>query len=137
MVDIQANIGDGCTLVKTLLEKPPVRFTSGTLDIPDESGIYVFSATSEESFLYVGKSVKGVKSRVRDHWAGITGSDLSRNLYENRGFGSLADAREWIREKVCIQYLTSDELEWISHDMNITLAEHFVIAVLRPTLNKS
>ena len=136
-MDIETNIDEGRTLVETLLAKLPVQVTGGNLDIPDESGIYVFSATSEEGFLYVGKSAKGIKSRVKDHWAGITGSDLSRNLYQNRRLGSLVDAREWIRKRVCIQYLTSNELERISHDMNITLAEHFVIAVLRPTLNKS
>ena len=135
-MDIQANIDEGRVLVKTLLEKPPVEFTRGSLDIPDESGIYAFSAKGEERFLYVGQSTKGLKSRMTDHWAGAGGADLSCKLRDKGKFGSLSDAKKWIRKNVCIQYLTSTELEWISHDLNITLAEHFAIAVLRPTLNK-
>ena len=131
-MDLQKNIDEGSAMVEKLLDKPGIPFTGGTIrEIPDESGIYVFSNLRTEETLYVGQSKKGLMSRMKDHWAGTTSSDLAKALLREGIAQSLIESRDWIRDKVAIRWLTYDEL-----GMDIKFAEHFAIGALRPKLNK-
>ena len=128
--NLGANIEEGHSMVKGLLEKPQIRFSGGTMyEVPDESGIYVFSNRVEEA-LYIGQSRKGIRSRMKDHWAGTTSSDLAETLVKKGYYRDKSESRDWSKDNVVIRYMTSAEL-----NMDIKWAEHFAIGALRPKLN--
>ena len=82
-------------------------------------------------FLHVGQTKKGIKSRLKDHWDGTTSSDLAKRLVIDGVVESIPEGREWMVDNVAVRWMTVDEL-----DTSIQWAEHFVIAALRPMLNK-
>ena len=130
MTNMEENIEDGRSMLKALLAKPPIPFSGGTMyEVPDESGVYVFS-TQVEEVLYVGQSRKGIRSRMKDHWAGTTSSDLAETLVKKGHSHDKSGSRDWIRNNVVIRYTPSVEL-----NMDIKWAEHFAIGALRPKLN--
>lgn len=99
-------------------------------EIPDDAGIYAFSDRRTEQIVYVGQSKKGLRGRVRDHWDGITPSDLAGKLVKLKIARDVRQGRSWIKDNIVIRWLTTDEFE-----MNIDFAEHFVIGTLRPPFN--
>lgn len=136
-MNIQANIDEGYEIVEYMLDKPPISFSGRTLyEIPDESGIYVFSDRRTHNPLYVGQSGadkkrKGtLRSRMKDHWDGTEGSDLAKKLTDKGIVQDKREGREWIKEHVVIRYMMSDEFE-----MDILAAERFAIRALRPPFN--
>ena len=130
-MDIQERIDEGRAVVESLLGKPPVPFEREDIEsIPDQSGIYSFYIPSTQEFLYAGKSDRGLKSRMKDHWAGS--ASLENSLMKTEDFESKYHIRKWMESITVVQYLTSDEF-----DMDIKWAENFVIGVLRPKLNKT
>ena len=134
MLNIEKNIDEGRDLVERLLLCPPVRFVSGSVGVPNESGIYGLFHKADEGIgtpLYIGISNAGIRNRLRDHWAGITSSDFSLKLATERVVSDKTEGRNWTRENVVIRYLLKREF-----DMDIKIAEHFAIAVLRPKFNK-
>lgn len=84
-----------------------------------------------KEMLYLGQTQKGVRSRLKDHWDGITSSDFSKRLVVDGVVESVNEGRKWIRENVGIRWITSNEL-----GMCIKWAEYFAIGVLRPRFNK-
>ena len=134
MLNIDKNIDEGRDMVERLLSRPPVRFVSGSTGVPNESGVYGLFSKADEGVgapLYVGISNVGMRNRLRDHWAGITSSDFSLKLTMEGVVSDKTEGRNWIRENVVIRYLVKSEF-----DMDIKIAEHFAIAVLRPKFNK-
>ena len=131
MTQMQTQI-QGDIIVTELLGRPKIPFTSGTMcELPDESGIYLFSHSETGVKLYVGMSDKGLRSRMEDHWGGAASSDLAQKIADA---GWVEDhrqpAKDWIKENVVIRYLTSDEF-----DMDVDSAERYVIDALDPRLN--
>ena len=102
-------------------------------EIPDESGIYLFSSRKTGEFLYVGKSEKGIRSRMKDHWGGTgpKSSDLADLLVENRIAKNVPESKDWIKGNVVIRWMMCEEL-----GMDVELAESRVIQELRPNLNR-
>ena len=135
MIDVQANIDEGCRLVESLLGKRPVQFRSANMpEIPQESGIYLFSNRATGEFLYVGESSKGAKGlwgRVYQHWDLDQGSDLAQMLVTAGIAKDRSGSRDWIRGNVDIRWLTRVEL-----GVDIKWAEYFALGALRPKLNK-
>lgn len=128
---VKMHIAEGRRLVETLLEQRMVHFQSRTVETPDESGIYVFSDRRTHEILYVGRTEKGIKSRLKDHWNGYTSSDLAQRLVVEGIVKNKHQGREWIRDNVAVRWMTINEL-----DTGIKWAEYFAIAVLRPKFNK-
>ena len=128
---IEMRIAEGRKLVETVLERRTVNFESRTVETPDESGMYVFSHRRTHEILYVGQSAKGIKSRLREHWDGITASDLTGRLVAEGVAENKSQGREWIRNNVAIHWMTINEF-----DTPIKWVEYFAIAVLRPKFNK-
>ena len=128
---IQSHIAEGVSLVDALLACRQVPFQGRTVDAPDESGIYVISDWRTNELLYVGQTGKGIKSRLKDHWAGDASSDLAKRLVVEGVAENIPEGREWIVDNVAIRWLTANDL-----DTCIKWAEHFAIAVLRPKFNK-
>lgn len=118
-------------MLKLLLTCPQVSFLSSTLhDLPDESGIYLFSDRKTSEALYVGKTDKGIRSRAKDHWDGYTNSDLAKKLVKLKIVSRDWEGRVWIKENVSVRWLTERRL-----GMRMSLAEHFAIGALRPEFN--
>ena len=136
MLNIEKNIDEGRDLVESLLLCPPVRFTSRSVDVPSESGVYALFESAHcdiGNVLYVGeshKSERGLRGRMEAHWDGNARSDLACELAKE-GEGDLGNAKKWIKENVVIRYIVKRDF-----DMDIKTAEHFIISVLRPKFNK-
>ena len=134
-MNIQTYIDEGRGMVEKLLGKQPVPFRGPTIaEIPEESGIYVFSNRETGESLWVGKNEKGsrgLRGRVYDHWSIKTTSDLSQVLVISGIAKDRSESHEWINANVDIRWLTHDELE-----MDIKWAEYFALGALRPRLNK-
>ena len=114
-----------------------VPFRSRTLlEVPEESGCYVFSSPSGlHECYYVGsseRSERGMRGRLQDHWSTATSSDLSGRLIEEGMARDTGEATDWIRQHVVVRWLTSKDLS----PMPAAYLEHFLIAVLRPRFNK-
>ena len=108
-----------------------IPFLSGTLNnLPDESGICLFSDRKTSEALYVGKTDKGIRSRAKEHWDGYDNSDLAKKLVKLKKVDHDWEGRVWIKENVSIRWLTKDKL-----GMRMSLAEHFAIGALRPKFN--
>ncbi|MDE2861028.1 MAG: GIY-YIG nuclease family protein [Chloroflexota bacterium] len=119
-------------MVEQLLECSPIPFQGATVnEVPDNGGVYLFSNRETGEALYVGQSQKGIRSRLKDHWAGTDSSDLARELVRQRVANDRSESQEWIKSNVDLRFLTSEEL-----GMEVKWAEHFAIGALRPKLNK-
>lgn len=129
-MNIQPNIDEATDMLKDMLERRPISFSAPTLNIPDKGGIYLFSNKHTNEPLYAGRSQKGIRSRLKDHWSGITSSDLSGKLVKEGLADDVRAGRRWIEKNVKVRWLTDDEF-----DMDIKFAEYFVIGVLRPPFN--
>ena len=129
--DIQTHIAEGRRLVEALLAQQQVHFQGRTVNTPDESGIYVFSDRRTSKILYVGRTKKGIRSRLRDHWDGATSSDLAKRLVVDGMVENISEGRGWITENVAIRWMTANKLDTCTR-----WAEQFAIAVLRPRFNK-
>ena len=123
---------EGDIIVTKLLGKPQIPFTSGDMrELPNESGIYLFSHRTKKMMLYVGMSNKGIRSRMIDHWGGAAPSDLAQKIADAGWVKNhKKPARDWIKKNVVIRYLTSDEF-----DIDVASAERYVIDALKPRLN--
>lgn len=131
VLDIQNRIEEGRAAVESLLLKESIPFLSPTVDqMPDKSGVYLFSEKRTGRFLYIGRS-EVLKNRMKDHWDGTTSSDLSRRLVKEGKVASVPSGREWIKDNVVIRWVTRDEL-----NLEIKWAEYFAIGILRPDFNK-
>ena len=135
MCNLLSNLQEGVDkqyrLVETLLAKRQVAFQGRTVEASEEMGIYFLSDRHTNEILYVGRTTKGVISRLKDHWDGPTSSDLSNMLVSQWVVDSIAEGRRWIKDNVYVRWLNRNEL-----DTCIRWAEHIAIAVLRPKLNK-
>ena len=129
--DIQTHIAEGRRLVEALLAQQQAHFQGRTVNTPDESGIYVFSDRRTSKILYVGRTKKGIRSRLRDHWDSATSSDLAKRLVLEGMVENISEGRGWITENVAIRWMTANELDTCAR-----WAEQFAIAVLRPRFNK-
>ena len=131
MTYLQIHTDEGRNPVETLLARRQVLFQNRTVEIPDKSGIYVFSDRRTNEILYVGRTGQGIKSRLKDHWNGTTSSDLAKRLVVDGVANNVFEGRKWISKNVAIRWMMVNEF-----DTCIKWAEYFAIAVLRPKFNK-
>ena len=130
---LESAIDEGRSVLSDLLRSDAIPFRGMTgITLPEESGIYVIVHQKTGIFLYAGETDKGLKSRI---WAGhrtANGkSDLAQILVNNNIVKTIADGRKWMEDRCVVLYLTKSEF-----DMNVKIAEHFIISVLRPIFNK-
>ena len=131
-MNAQTYIDEGRGMMERLLECSPVPFDGASVnEVPERGGVYLFSNRVTGVALYVGQSQKGIRSRMKDHWAGTARSDLAKELKRQRVADDRSESQEWIKSLVDIRFLTNEEL-----GMDARWAEHFLIAALRPQLNK-
>lgn len=126
-------IDEGRSVLKNLLSGNAVPFRGMTgSTLPRKPGIYAIVDQKTGEFLYAGMTHKGLKDRI---WVGHRtvggGSDLAQVLVKNNIAKTLREGREWMEERCAVLYLTEDELI-----VDIKIAEHFIISILRPKFNK-
>ena len=130
---LESAIAEGRSVLSDLLRSDAIPFRGMTGNtLPEKSGIYVIVHQRTGTFLYAGMTNKGLKSRI---WTGHRtvrgGSDLAQILVDNNVVKTHLEGRKWMEDRCAVLYLTEDDV-----DMDIKIAEHFIIFVLRPILNK-
>ena len=122
---------EGRRIVECLVNKPAIRFYASTMcELPDESGIYIFSHSGTCNVLYAGMSEQSIRGRMIDHWYGADSPDLAKKLLNKKCVSNLDKGRDWIKENVVIRWMTSNEF-----NMDVREAESYAIRNLRPLLN--
>lgn len=124
---------EGRRIVECLVNKPSIRFYAPTMrELPDESGIYIFSHSETCNMLYAGMSDMSIRKRMKDHWYGAAGSDLAEKLVNKKCVPNPDKNKvtDWIKKHVVIRWMTSGEFS-----MDVREAECYAIRNLRPLLN--
>ena len=127
----RTRIDDGARMLETLLARPQVAFQGRTARVPDQSGLYICSNWGTDDVLYVGRAMKSIQRRLRNHWDGAEPSDLARSLVVDQVVETVSEGRRWIKTNVAIHWMMDREL-----GICVRWAELFAIAVLRPTYNR-
>ena len=134
----QDSLDAGRDIVQRLLGKSPLRFVQAIMhEIPEQSGIYLWSDTnSPEKFYYFGRSQTGLRTRMQRHWNQDDGGMLTKLKNERRAPGKTEqrlkeESQNWIRENVVLHWLTEDDI-----GMDLKFAESFAIGVLQPEYNR-
>ena len=124
-MNTQTYIDEGREMVERLLARPQIPFQRATMDdAPDKPGIYLFSNQATGESIYVGRTKRGIKRRMNDHWNGSSS-------FTRKGLQDIPDTKEWLKEHVSIRWLTEDKL-----GISVLIAEHFAIGALRPVYNR-
>lgn len=126
-------IDEGRSVLKNLLSGNviPFRGMTGNM-LPQKPGIYAIVDQKTGEFLYAGMTHKGLKKRIGvGHRTVGGGSDLAQILVNNNIARTRLEGRKWMEERCAVLYLTGDELV-----VDIKIAEHFIISILRPKFNK-
>jgi len=122
---------EGQRIVECLVNKPSIRFYNSTMcELPDESGIYIFSHSGTCNVLYAGMSEQSIRGRMIDHWYGAASSDLAEKLVNKKCVPNPNKVKDWIKKHVVIRWMTSNEF-----NMGVREAECYAIRNLRPLLN--
>ena len=126
-------IDEARSVLKNLLSGDAVPFRGMTGNtLPRKPGIYAIVNQKTGEFLYAGMTHKGLKDRI---WVGHRtvggGSDLAQILVKNNIAKTRREGRKWMEERCAVLYLTEDDLI-----VDIKIAEHFIISILRPKFNK-
>ena len=116
-----------------LVAKTAVPFAQRTMyEVPQESGVYMFSDVQGPLLCYYVGRAGNFQSRLLSHWDNNDPqADLCGKLIDAGIAQHTQESRKWIKEHVAVRWLTSDEIP-----MGDAYLEHFLIAVLQPRFNK-
>lgn len=114
-----------------ILNQPVFRFATITsLRVPTEPGVYIIHDDSVKQIIYAGRS-RDLRIRLlQQHKQGnIRGSQFRKALGQKYNLGGEVEISDYIRDNCSFQFLAVDSFE------EMVRLEHFVTAILAPTLN--
>ena len=118
-------------VMKRLLAKPSCNFAEAySKDVPEKAGVYAIYDKRVKAMIYVGRTKNLRRRLLGDHKRGnIRGSQFRKALKQCFTLKSESDINNYIQKNCSLQFLAIDEFE------EIVRLEHFITAVLAPTLN--
>ena len=132
---LEARISEGREVVARInrARKRPFEGLTPSM-LPDRPGIYVITTTSGD-ILRAGRTVKQtLRDRIyRNHLMGNQQGNLRSQLVAAALCADMPQAKRWIRQHCLVQWLEKTHLDGLGVD--IRWAEHFLLAVLRPTFS--
>ena len=130
----QEHINEGRQVIEEIVKADRYWFRDLTPSkLPGGPGIYVITTDSGE-ILRAGKTTATLRQRIyQNHLMGNQGGNLRTQLVSAGVCSDLEEAKNWIREHCAVQFLEEDALDTMG--IQINWAEHFMLAVLRPTFS--
>ncbi len=127
---IDSRVEELMPVLMQLLNAPFVEFGKGLrARLPSARGVYAISRKDARpgEYLRAGKTDKSLKQRIyQNHWMGDQDGNLRKQLVKGGDCVSFQATQGWICENCRLQFLV------IEDNRTRTLAEHFIIAVLKP-----
>ena len=133
--DLEARITQGREVVARITRAKKQSFNGLKPSmLPDRPGIYVITTTDGE-ILRAGRTDKQtLRGRIyRNHLMGNQKGNLRSQLVGAGICPDIDQAKDWIRQHCLVQWLEKTHLDGLGVD--IRWAEHFLLAVLRPTFS--
>jgi excinuclease UvrABC nuclease subunit len=117
--------------LEKILKEPVYRFATVTSRrVPKEPGVYLIHDDSLKQIIYAGRS-RNLRTRLlQQHKKGnVRGSQFRKALGQKHYLSSEAEISAYIKNNCSFQFLPVDAFE------EMVRLEHFVTAILAPTLN--
>jgi excinuclease UvrABC nuclease subunit len=127
----EATVAQYLIKLKEVLAQPPKNFADDTLDdVPKKPGVYVIHDKKSEQIIYAGRTKNLRRRLLSDHRRGnIEGSQFRKALGQSLGTSNEKEIRKYIEENCSFRFLVIQNFE------ETVRLEHFVTAVIAPTLN--
>ena len=127
----EATVAHYLIKLKEVLSQPPKNFADNSLDdVPKKPGVYVIYDKKSQRIIYAGRTKNLRRRLLSDHRRGnIEGSQFRKALGQSLGTSNEKEIRKYIEENCSFRFLVIENFE-----ETVTL-EHFVTAVIAPTLN--
>lgn len=118
-------------LMRRLLSEPCYSFAEASAGkVPAKPGVYVIHNKGNKETIYAGRTSNLRRRLLGNHRRGnVNGSQFRRALKCNFAFGSEIEITNYILENCSFQFVVVEDFE-----ENVRL-EHFITAILAPTLN--
>jgi excinuclease UvrABC nuclease subunit len=117
--------------LKEVLGQPPKNFADDSSDdVPKKPGVYVIYNKKSQQIIYAGRTKNLRRRLLGDHRRGnIEGSQFRKALGQSLRTSSEKEIRKYIEENCSFRFLVVENFE------EMVRLEHFVTAVIAPTLN--
>jgi predicted GIY-YIG superfamily endonuclease len=117
--------------LKQIFSQPILRFGEATsAQVPEESGVYIIHDRSSNQIIYAGRSRNLRRRLLQQHKRGnIEGSRFRKALVQKLNLESEMQITDYVSSNCSFQFLAVDSFE------EMVRLEHFVTAILAPTLN--
>jgi len=118
-------------MINKLLTQSRISFSEASSRlVPEEHGVYLIYDKRLDAVIYAGRTKNLRRRLLNDHKRGnIEGSQFRKALQQNFTLSSEKEITSYILENCSFQFIVIKEFE------EIIRLEHFITAVLAPTLN--
>lgn len=127
----EAVIAQYLVKLKEVLNQPVKNFADNRSDdVPKKPGVYIISDKKAQQIIYAGRTKNLRRRLMRDHRRGnIEGSQFRKALGQTLGTSNEKEIRKYIGENCSFRFLVIEDFE------EMVRLEHFVTAIIAPTLN--